>query len=297
MIPPSANERILRELPPRHLGWYTRAVLLLGDRVSQAGWALLAIGSVAFWTVALRSEAVEVFRGSAVRWEVREGVILKADSTGTVEGGQRIWRYEHSVAPGDGHRYRGVSFSVGKKFDAGQLAFIRFDAIDPRNNYVVGLRRSEHHWQSGLLLLVPLVGLLLVGYRLRLNWRVLRLLQIGEFTRGQLFAKAPTGQAERIGALVLPVFRFEFRFEHAGTAYHATCHTARPALVEDEATESILYDRYRPSFNLVYDAVPGLPAITPAGRLAPMPLERAWVLFAPALTLGVNLVYLVSFGF
>lgn len=287
------NQRNLREQPPRQLDWYTQAVLMLGGYVTQTGWLLLAVGSVFFWTVAMRSEAVEWFRGSTAQWQDKEGVILEADSTGTVEDGQRIWRYVHSVAPGNGYRYKGVSFSVGKKFDAGQLAYIRFDVEDPSNNFAVGLRRSEHRWQANLLLLVPAVGLLLVLFPLKSKLRMLRLLKMGDFTRGKLFGKTPTGEVLRSGAKVLPIFRFDFRFEHNGTVYHATCRTHHPALVEDEETESILYDRYQPSFNLVYDSVPGLPRITRSGKLAPMPMERAWVLFAPAFTLGVNLVYLL----
>ncbi len=294
---PAAPQRTLRQLPPRRLDWYTQAVMLVGGFVSQVGWALLAIGSVFFWTVAVRSEAAEWFRGSTANWHDKEGVILEADSTGTMEEGQRIWRYVHSVAPGDGFRYKGVSYSVGKKFDAGQLAYIRYDAADPRNNFAVGLRRSEHHWQANLLLLLPLFGLLLIAYPLRRNLKVLRLLKIGDFTRGRLISKNPTGQVVRLGAMVMPVFRIEFRFEHNGTAYHATCRTHHPALVEDEESESILYDRYKPSFNLVYDAVPHLPKITAKGNLAPTPAERAWVLFAPAFVVGVNLVYGVGVGF
>ncbi len=287
------NQRTLRELPPRRLDWYTQAVLLLGDFVSQTGWALLALGSVFFWTTAVNSEVTYWLQDKTVRWQDKEGVILEADSTGTMEGDQRIWRYRHSVAPGDGYRYKGTSYSVGKKFDAGQLAFIRYDAADPRNNYAVGLRRSEHTWRVNLLLLLPLFGLLLLLLPVRRNCRVLRLLKIGDFTRGKLFAKTPTGQVERVGAHVLPVFRFEFRFEHLGAVFHATCRTPHPALVEDEDSESILYDRYHPSFNLVYDAVPNLPKITAAGKLAAMPWERAWVLFFPAFVVAVNGVYLL----
>jgi len=290
---PAENQRTLRELPPRHLDWYTQAVLLLGDRVSQAGWALLALGSVFFWTTAVNSEVRYWLEDKTVHWQDREGVILEADSTGTVEGGQRVWRYRHSVAPGDGYRYRGTSYSVGKKFDAGQLAFIRYNVDDPRTNFAVGLRRSEHTWQVNLLLLLPMLGLVLVLLPVRRNWRMVRLLKIGDFTRGKLFAKTPTGQVERFGAHVLPVFRFEFRFEHLGAVFHATCRTPHPALVEDEDSESILYDRYYPSFNLVYDAVPHLPKITAAGKLAAMPWERAWVLFLPGFWVAVNGVYLV----
>ena len=38
------NTRVLREMPPRHLNWYTRLVVLFGDYTMQAGWFLLAFG-------------------------------------------------------------------------------------------------------------------------------------------------------------------------------------------------------------------------------------------------------------
>lgn len=290
---PAENQRTLRELPPRRLDWYTQAVLLLGGYVSQTGWALLAIGSVFFWHTSVNSGVKYWWRDRTVDWQSKEGVILEADSTATMQDGQRVWRYEHSFAPGDGYRYRGVSFSIGKKFDAGQLAFIQYNPDDPRDNYAIGLRRTEYPKRVNLLLLVPLLGLVLVVYSFPRKWRVLRLLKIGDFTRGKLFGKNPTGEVFRKGVKVLPVFRFDFRFEHNGGVYHATCRTQHPALVEDENTESILYDRFKPSFNLVYDAVPSLPKITKSGKLAPMPWERAWVLFLPGFCLAVNLVYLV----
>lgn len=293
MNPPAENQRTLRELPPRRLDWYTQAVLLLGGYVSQTGWALLAIGSVFFWHTSVNSGVKYWWRDQTVDWQSKEGIILEADSTSATQGGQRVWRYLHSFAPGDGYRYRGVSFSIGKKFDAGQLAFIQYNPNDPRDNYAVGLRRTQYAKRVNLLLLVPLAGLVLVAFSFPRKWRVLRLLKIGEFTRGKLFGKNLTGEVVRNGAKVLPVYRFDFRFEHSGTVYHSTCRTHHPALVEDEESESILFDRYKPGFNLVYDAVPHLPKITKSGKLAAMPWERAGVLFLPGFCLAVNLVYLV----
>lgn len=293
MNQPAENQRTLREMPPRRLDWYTQAVLLLGGYVSQTGWALLALGSVFFWTTSVNSGVKVWWQDRTVDWQVKEGVILEADSTGAMQQGQRVWKYVHSVAPGDGYRYQGVSFSIGKKFDAGQLAYIQFNPADPRDNYAVGLRRTAYPKRVNLLLILPLLGLMLVVYSFPRKWRVLRLLKIGDFTRGKMFGKNPTGEVFRNGAKVLPVFRFDFRFEHNGIAYHATCRTHHPALVEDEATESILFDRYKPSFNLVYDSILHLPKTTAAGRLAPMPWERAGVLFLPTFFFAVNGVYLL----
>ena len=292
MNPPDENQRTLRELPPRHLGWFTRAVMLCGDMVSQTGWALLAIGSLFFWMTSINSGVKYFFEEHSIDWQSKAGVIKEADSTGIQEQGEQIWRYRHSFALEE-YRYAGTSYSVGKKFDAGQIAFIQYDPEYPTNNFIVGLRRSEHRWQVNLLLLIPLLGLIFVISATRENLRFLRLLKIGDFTRGELVEKTPTGQTIKDGAQVMPVFKYLFRFEYEDRLYLASCHTHQANLVEDEAMESILFDRYNPAFNLVYDAVPNLPAINTAGKIEPVPGWKGWVLFLPVFTIVLNLIFLL----
>ncbi len=291
MNPPEENQRTLRDLPPRHLDWYTQAVLLLGDFISQTGWALLAVGSIFFWTTAVNSEVKYFFEKHNIDWQQRAGVVLEADTTLGVENKKRIWKYRHSFNPGDGYRYLGTSYSVGKKFDAGQIAYIQYDPENPETNHIVGLRRSEYSWRVNLLLLIPAFGLFFVLYPVRLNLRDLRLLKIGDFTRGELESKTATGQSVKKGAKVLPVFKYLFRFEHEGVIYLASCRTHRTSLVEDEQTESILFDRYNPAYNLVYDAVPNVPPINAEGKMERMPATKSWVLFLPVFTVVVNLTF------
>lgn len=289
---PAETQRILREEPPRHLDWYTQAVLLLGDFMSQTGWALLALGSVFFWTTAVKSEAKMLLQEHTAHWQEKAGVILEADSMAGVENGKRIWKYKHSFGL-DGARYPGISYSVGKKFDAGQIAYIRYDAERPSTNYIIGLRRSEYSWRVNLFLLIPLFGLLFAAYPVRQNLRFLRVLKIGDFTRGRFVSKEATRQSRKVGSTVLPVFKYNFEFEHNGAKYFATCRTHRTNLVEDEVSEIILYDRYRPTLNIVYDAVADAPAIHASGKMERAPAHKCWVLFLPVLTLALNLVYLM----
>lgn len=291
MNPPATYERVIRELPPRHLDWFTRAVVLLGDFISQTGWGLLAVGSVFFWTTAVNSEVKFYFQEKSIDWDQKAGVVLQADSTAGMEQNKRIWKYRHSFAHPDGYRYFGTSYSVGKKFDAGQIAFIRFDPGHPETNYITGLRRSEYSWRVNLLLLIPFFGLLLAAFPIRQNSRHLRLLKIGDFTRGQLESKTATGQSVKKGAQVLPVFKYRFRFAHNGIIYFASCRTHQPSLVEDEVSEIILFDRYNPAFNLVYDAVPNLPHINAAGKMEPMPALKSWILLLPVFTVVVNIIF------
>ncbi len=288
----AAATRIIRELPPRHLDWYTQAVLMCGDFLSRAGWALLALGSVFFWTTAVNSEAKMLLEERTANWQEKAGVILEADSTQSVENGQLIWKYKHSFAL-DGERFLGESYSVGKKFDAGQIAYIRYDAENPSTNYLIGLRRRQYSWRVNLFLLIPLLGLVFVLYPIRQNLRFLRMLKIGDFTRGKIVGKTATKQSRRQGSAVLPIFKFQFEFEHNGTKYFATCRTYRSSLVEDEDSEIILFDRYHPTRSIVYDAVPNAPAINAEGKMEKAPARKAWVLFLPVFTVVVNFIYLL----
>ena len=89
-----------------------------------------------------------------VEWQEKAGVVLRADSTRSLEGKERVWKYVHSVSV-NGKRYKGTSYSVGKKFDSGQIAYICYDAAAPRTNYVTGLRRNEFSSNVDWLLLLP----------------------------------------------------------------------------------------------------------------------------------------------
>lgn len=292
MYQPSEQTRTLRELPPRRLDWYSQAVLLFGDFISQTGWALLAAGSVFFWTTAVNSEVKIKWQEHTVEWQEKAGVILAADSLDAQEGGQHIWKYRHSFAL-EGRRFLGESYSVGKKFDAGQIAYIRYDASRPGVNNIIGLRRSPYSWRVNLLLLIPALGGVFVLYPLRQNLRFLRLLKIGDFARGRLVEKNTTGRSLRRGGSEHPVLKYRFEFQHNGALFNATCQTSHTNLVEDESTEIILFDRYHPIRNLVFDAVPNAPVISEDGKLKKSPPERCWVLFFPAFTVAVNFVFLL----
>lgn len=286
---PQHLEQASIELPPRRLDWFTQAVLLLGDWVSQAGWGLLALGSIFFWTTTMNSE-ITLGSESGIVWKKKAGVVLAADTTGTLEGQQPIWHYRHSFSL-DGERYLGESFSVGKKFDEGQIAFIQFDAANPKHNFLVGLRQKQFGKKTNWLLFLPLLGLPLVIWPIRENLKFIRLLKIGDFTRGKLMGKEGTGKSRKSGVMVQPIMRYDFAFKHKEAEYLATCKTHQTHLVEDEKTERILFDRFDPTYNLVYDAVPNVPKIGKNGRMTPLEGWRGWVLFLPAFTIFLNLVF------
>lgn len=287
------NTRVLREMPPRHLNWYTRLVVLFGDYTMQAGWFLLAFGSVFFWSTSIRSEAARWLEQQGTDWQRQPGVVLKADSVNVWEKGHHVWKYEYSFALA-GKEYRGVSYSPEKKFDPQQIVYIHYDPANPDINYIIGLRRSPYPAYINLLLIIPLLGLLIVLLPLRQRLRFLHILRVGDFTRGRLISKSPTGKSIREGSRVMPQHKYLFQFEHDGVTYTASCTTHRGYLVEDEEAEIILYDHFKPQNNIVYDAVPNVPEIDLAGRMAPPPASKAWTVFLPVFTVTFNLFFFVK---
>ena len=288
-LPQQVPSRYLKELPPRRLDWVTQAILFFGDLASQVGWFLVALGSVFFWTVAVHSEARLLLEERNINWQSKAGFIISVDSTNAVEGGQPIWKYQHSFGL-DGERYFGESYSVGKKIDARQIAYVQYDADNPHKNFLVGMRRNEFSSKADLFLLVPLFGLLLILLPIRYNLRVIRLLKIGDFTRGRLVNKYATGETIKQGGTVMPEFRYSFEFEHKGVKYLANCRTHQTDQVEDEETEIVLFDRFEPHYNLVYDAVQNIPHINEGGHLESLGGIKGWVLFLPVFTVIFNVV-------
>lgn len=277
-------------MPPRHLNGYTRLVVLFGDYTMQAAWLLLAIGSVFFWTTSIRSEAALWLEQQQTNWQRQPGVVLKADSVNIREKGQHIWKYEYSFALA-GKEYRGVSYYPAKKFDPQQIVYIHYDPANPQVNYIIGMRRSPYPARINWLLILPVLGLLLVLLPLRERLRFLHILRIGDFTRGRLISKSPTGKTVREGSRVMPQYKYLFQFEHDGIIYTASCVTHQGHLVEDEEAEIILFDRFKPQNNIVYDAVPNVPEIDEAGRMKQAPNTRAWTVFLPIFTVVFNLLF------
>lgn len=292
-LPQQIPSRYLKELPPRRLDVVTQAILLFGDMASQVGWLLVAMGSMFFWTVAVNSEARLLVEERGIDWQSKAGFVIAADSTKAVEGNKRIWKYSHSFGL-DGQRYLGESYSVGKKFDAHQIVFILYDPANPHKNYITGLRRNAFSSKSDWFLVIPLFGFLLLLLPIKGNLRIIRLLKIGDFTRGKLVNKYATGETIRRGGTVMPEFRYSFEFGHQGVKYLANCRTHETDKVEDEETEIVLFDRYQPTFNLVYDAVQNVPNINEDGNMESLSGAKAWVLFLPVFTVVLNLVYLLT---
>lgn len=282
--------RVLRELPPRRLDWYSMFVMLFGDWVTQFGWLLVAMGSISMWTPRVQSELTQWWEQRRVEWQKVPGTVVEVGELPLEEKGVNIWwhRYTFKLA---GETYEGISYHRGKKFDPGQIAYIHYDPDWPWRSYIIGLRRNPRPAPLIPSLIVLVLGIVLVVAPLRRRLHQAHLLKIGEFTRGNLVSKEPTGKAIREGSRVLPEYKYLFQFEYQGTFYLASCSTHHTQQVEDEEAEIILFNPRRPTDNLVFDALTNAPSIDERGHLAPPPPLKSWTLFLPIFTIACNLLF------
>jgi hypothetical protein len=131
----------------------------------------------------------------------------------------------------------------------------------------------------------PLVGLIFILISVKNNLKFLDLLKIGEFTRGSLCTKEPTGGYIKINNTTYPIFKYEFEFEYKNKTHKATTQTHLAQLVEDEKKEIILFDRFNPDYNVVYDTMPNAPAIDAAGYMEVATWREAWVFLLPGISI------------
>jgi hypothetical protein len=202
-----------------------------------------------------------------------------------------VYQYLHSFEV-DGQRQTGKSYTVGQDYQAGQQVTIEYDAKHVADSHVKGAERAVFPAFVLFVLIFPIVGLAFIVHSLRQNWRAIKLLEIGEFTRGAMCSKESTNSSVKINNTTYPVYKYSFDFEAGGRTYSATCKTHQAWLVEDEAREIILYDKFNPSDSIVFDAYGNMPAITPEGMFASPGIGKAVYLILPLLGIALNLYFI-----
>jgi hypothetical protein len=285
-MPTTPSNRHLRDLPPRHLGLFTKIVILFGGFLQQFGWIFFTMGSLFAWIFIPLSDVMLWFEGNK-NWEETVGQVMSAEPTNSSVNETTVYQYLHSFEL-EGERFSGKSFTVGRQYNDGEEVTIRYNADDPNESYIGSSRRAIFPAWVLFVLLFPLIGLAFIITSILQNIKVLKLLEIGEFKRGKLISKEATNA--RINKQT--VFKYTFEFEVGGIKQEATCKTHQGWLVEDEEREIILYDRFNPTFNFVFDAMPNVPNISEEGRLERAPIRKALNLLLPILGIGLNVMFL-----
>lgn len=285
-MPTKPSDRHLRDLPPRHLDLFTKIIILFGGFLQQFGWIFFTLGSLFAWIFIPLSDVMLWFEGKK-DWKETVGQVMSAEPTNSSVNETTVYQYLHSFEL-ENERFTGKSFTVGRQYNDGEEVTIRYNENDPSESYISSSRRAIFPAWVLFVLLFPLIGLAFIITSILKNIKVLKLLEIGAFTRGKLISKKATNTSINKQT----VFKYTFEFEFGGKKQEALCKTHQGWLVEDEEREIILYDRFNPAFNFVFDAMTNVPNISEEGMLERAPISKAVNLLLPILGIGLNILFL-----
>ncbi len=246
-------------------------------------------GSLFCWIFIPPSSVVHWFEFGK-DWQEVEGRILDAGQTNAETNGQTVWSYFHSFEL-EGVRYTGKCFTDGPTFEGGQIVTIRYNANNPEESFIVGANRSIFPGFVAFVLIFPFVGLVFIIKSLISNWKAMRLLEIGNFTRGKLISKENTNASVTINGARYPVCKYGFEFETGGRKHTVACKTHQSWLVEDEDREIILFDCFNPEDSIVFDAYPNMPRISDEGYLKGPTVKNLMNLILPIIGIGMNVMF------
>jgi hypothetical protein len=246
-------------LPPRHVPWSVRVLLLFGGGVSQFGWMWLGFSMIFVWIFGLQTDfSAVVFALDAV--ETTRGVVTAVESTSTsvndtpVYANHFTYRIERLET-----EYEGVSYTTGYEFQAGQQVNVEYLKRYPTVSRIEDTRRGEFDlWIVPFLLIFLLVGAGMVGFGLKNGIKANRLLTHGKVGLGQLVSKEATNTEvnDRM------VYKLTFAFmADDGQSYQVVNKTTATPLLEDDTQERLLYAPYNPRYAVMLDNLPGSPDI------------------------------------
>ncbi len=286
-----STARQLHELPPRQISLFTKAAILFGGFLQQFGWIFFVMGSLFAW-IFIPPSTVRFWFEAGKDWKEVPGKVVTSEPTNSSVNDQTVYRYLHSFEV-NGQRFTGKSFTPGQRYQGGEEVTIRYDAKDPsKQSHILGSDRAVFPAFVLFVLIFPLVGLGFIVHSIRQNAKAIKLLEIGEFTRGAICSKEATNSTVKINNNTYPIFKYIFEFEANGRTQNATCKTHQAWLVEDEQREIILYDKYNPEFNLVFDAAPNMPNISEQGTLEPAGFGKVVYLALPLVGIAMHLYFI-----
>jgi hypothetical protein len=281
----------LRFSPPPRSVPGSLAIANLFNGFAQVAWAVLGVGMVFFWIFPMNADySVVSFRGPLAE---ATGEVVRVERTSFSEGSKSRSRpvyashYVYFVAD---RPLTGTSYSVGRPAEPGQRVTVEYAEADPARSRIAGMRRAPFGPWAMALGIVPLAGLVMLGFASAIGWKRTRLLRAGHLVMGRLKHKRPT--STKVNGRVVHELTFEFGGRD-GRRHEVTVRTSAPERLEDEKQEPLLYDPARPSRAYLLDQAPSRPRFGPTGELlgAPRPALR---LLLPALVVGAHGVVLLS---
>jgi len=278
-----------RQSPPRYLSLYSQAILLCSGIYSTIGWFFLGFGMIFFWAFAFNSAAMLWFSPTP-DWENSQGTVLRVDNTNASENEEEIYSIRYSYFA-NGEEYTGKGYMIDTDFMTGDEIAVQFNPENVVHSKLTNGRQKIFSAWAILVLIFPLIGVGMLFFAIKRNYKALKLIKSGHFSTGQMSSKEPTGGHVSINEVNYPIYKYEFEFFAKGKNRIAHCKTHKSNLVEDEVNEFILYDYINPDVNIVYDSISNAPEFDRLGQMQQIPFKKMYFLIVPILTLIVHLTW------
>jgi len=246
--------------PPRELVGGLRLRLLLGGRLSQTGWGLLAFGLLLLqWRGTLIDfDAVLVFRGDLVQHEAR---VVESSTSDFSVNEDRVYETTFTWdAEGDTQ----TDHSWGYEEHApGAVVTVESPAARPTRARIAGERSGPWPLSAMALFAFFLVpGLLITLFGLTRGRRATQLLVHGSLAQGQLVKKHVGYTTSKGRSVVTYTFAFDDEF---GEEQRAVITTHRVELISESEPEPLVYAPDRPERALLLNTLPSRPTPGPHG--------------------------------
>lgn len=234
--------------PNRRLNVFTTIKVLFGGAHVQIAsilfWGLL---SLTIWLVSMYGTGITI----GGEWVPAKGLYLGMGDSSMEINDEPVYPYYFAYSV-NGQPYEGYSYDYYKEYTKEEEIEIEYQSNDPKRSRIIGMTETPTNFIiTYILAFVTLISLLMLFFGLRANQKYFYLLRHGRIAQGRYLRSRAT--STKINDET--VYEYEFEFEVDERSYIAKCKTHLHNRVEDEETETILYDPRDPNYNVVSDAV------------------------------------------
>ncbi|MDQ7826109.1 MAG: DUF3592 domain-containing protein [Candidatus Eremiobacteraeota bacterium] len=287
--------------PPRSVPLTIFIKLLFGGSLNIVAWIIFGFSMIFYWGLVMNADLTSLIYPSG-SFRTARGQIMAIRDTSFSEGGSEshsgtpIVAYHFRFSGPDGKAHEGVSYSLGghvphmaENPSEGNEVTVLFQERNPAVSRIEGLRHRPFTWPVVFVALFPSLGLGLVTFGFLSGLKANRLMVGGFPALGALVSNEPTNMTVNNR----PVYALTFEFEaRNGRKYRVNEKTNEPEKLEDDPSERLLYDGENPSYAVMFDSLPGSPAIDARGNFVDRsPLGALAVLIAPGITIAGHGLY------
>ncbi|MHC4839273.1 MAG: DUF3592 domain-containing protein [Planctomycetota bacterium] len=278
--------------PPRSVPVSLALHLTFGGVLGVVGGLVLAFGSIFLGVFGSMAEPSAFWLGALER---TEGEALGWSRTNAEVNGEPVISNGFVYTVG-GTTFEGEAYDDGNGLAQGEPVEVEYVRADPARARIVGMRGGMMPaWVLILVSIFPAIGAMLLGIRVVSGRRAIRMLRAGRIAEGRLLERRMTNT--RVNDQ--PVWALEFEFEdEMGRTHTCEARAVDTGPLEDEPTEVVLYDPFRPEAAVVLDALGDRVEVDDRGHWAPVSGGGAVLALLPAVVglSAFSVACLVTFG-